>query len=805
MKPTMRLLPGQRQAFRSLRRAPAFTLAAVATLALGIGANTAVFSAVNGVLLHPLAYPDPDRLVVVWGRHATIGRETASLPDFLDWRAQARSFEALAAMTSTRFNVTGAGEPEVVNGGIATANLLQAFGVVPSVGRGFRDDEERGAAPRVAMLGEGYWRRRFGGERDIVGSRILLSGLPHTVVGVVPAQLRLERPVDVWTPLATDTTRPRRADFLTVFGRLGKDVPLDRAQQEMTTIMGRLEAQYPASNAGWGAEVVGLREQMTGDIRPALLVFMGAVGLVLLVACANVANLMLARAAGRRREVTIRSALGASRRRLAGELLLESMILSLLGGALGLLLALWGVAGLRALGPDTLPRADEIGLDLRVLGFALALSLMTGLLFGLAPMWRMAGRDLHEGLAGGSRGVAGSAGIHRARSALVLGEVALAFVLLAGASLLLRSFERLQRVDPGFAADRVLTARVTLPRLAYPKEERWLAFGRELLARTEAEPGVRSAALVSDAPLGDSPPYWGFAIQGGETPPPDAVQDAAVFTASASYFETLRIPLVRGRLFEASDRAGGRDVALVNQSAAQRYWRGRDPVGARITFGDPADPETQWMTVVGIVGDVLHERLNGAAYPQIYIPFEQSPMRSMVLVARTSGDPLATVPAVRRAISGLDPGLPLADVSTMEDRKAVSLARPRVNATVLGGFALAALVLAAVGIYGVVAYGVVQRTRELGIRMALGAGDWTLLRMVIRQGMMPVLGGMGVGLVGALAGGRLLRGLLFGVGSGDPTNLALVTGFLVAVALAAMYLPARRASRSDPMIALRTD
>jgi putative ABC transport system permease protein len=805
MKPTMRLLPGLRQAFRSLRRAPAFTLAAVATLALGIGANTAVFSAVNGVLLHPLAYPDPDRLVVVWGRHATIGRETASLPDFLDWRAQARSFEALAAMTSTRFNVTGAGEPEVVNGGIATANLLQAFGVVPSVGRGFRDDEERGAAPRVAMLGEGYWRRRFGGERDIVGSRILLSGLPHTVVGVVPAQLRLERPVDVWTPLATDTTRPRRADFLTVFGRLGKDVPLDRAQQEMTTIMGRLEAQYPASNAGWGAEVVGLREQMTGDIRPALLVFMGAVGLVLLVACANVANLMLARAAGRRREVTIRSALGASRRRLAGELLLESMILSLLGGALGLLLALWGVAGLRALGPDTLPRADEIGLDLRVLGFALALSLVTGLLFGLAPMWRMAGRDLHEGLAGGSRGVAGSAGIHRARSALVLGEVALAFVLLAGASLLLRSFERLQRVDPGFAADRVLTARVTLPRLAYPKEERWLAFGRELLARTEAEPGVRSAALVSDAPLGDSPPYWGFAIQGGETPPPDAVQDAAVFTASASYFETLRIPLVRGRLFEASDRAGGRDVALVNQSAAQRYWRGSDPVGARITFGDPADPETQWMTVVGIVGDVLHERLNGAAYPQIYIPFEQSPMRSMVLVARTSGDPLATVPAVRRAISGLDPGLPLADVSTMEDRKAVSLARPRVNATVLGGFALAALVLAAVGIYGVVAYGVVQRTRELGIRMALGAGDWTLLRMVIRQGMMPVLGGMGVGLVGALAGGRLLRGLLFGVGSGDPTNLALVTGFLVAVALAAMYLPARRASRSDPMIALRTD
>jgi putative ABC transport system permease protein len=802
----MALIPsGLRQAFRSLRRAPAFTLAAVATLALGIGANTAIFSAVNGVLLHPLAYPDPDRLVVIWGRHTTIGRESASLPDFLDWRAQARSFSALGAMGNTRFNVTGAGEPEVVNGAVVTASLLHVFGVVPTVGRGFRDDEERAGGPRVAMVGEGYWRRRFGAERDVVGSRILLSGVPYTVVGIVPAQLQLQRPVDIWTPLATDSTRPRRADFLRVFGRLRPGVPLDRAQQEMTTIMGRLEAQYPETNAGWSAEIVGLREQLIGEIRPALLVFMGAVGLVLLVACANVANLMLARAAGRGRELTIRSALGASRTRLAGELLLESLLLALLGGALGLLLALWGVEGLRSLGPDTLPRVDEIGLDLRVLGFALVLSLVTGLLFGLAPIWRMAHRDLHQGLAGGSRGVAGGSGIQRARSALVLSEVALAFVLLAGASLLLRSFERLQQVDPGFAADRVLTARVTLPRIAYPDEARWLAFGQELLARTGAEPGVRAAALVSDAPLGDSPSYWSFGIQGAEAPAPDAVQDAAVFTASASYFETLHIPLVRGRLFDATDRTGSQDVALISQSAARRYWKGKDAVGARITFGDPEDPEAEWMTVVGVVGDVLHAQLNDEVYPQIYMPFEQSPERSMVLVARTSGDPLALVPAVRRTIAGIDPDLPLADVSTLEDRKAMVLARPRVNAAVLGGFALAALVLAAVGIYGVVAYGVVQRTRELGIRMALGAGGSALLRMVIRQGMMPVLGGMAVGLLGALAGGRLLRSLLFGVGSGDPTILALVTGFLVAVALVAMYLPARRASRSDPMIALRVD
>jgi predicted permease len=798
-------LPSLRFALRSLRRAPAFTLAAVATLALGIGANTAIFSAVNGILLNPLPYPDADRLVVVWGRHTTIGRETASLPDFLDWRAQAHSFEALAAMTNTRFNVTGAGEPEVVTGGLATADLLRVFGVVPSVGRAFRSDEERGAAPRVAMLGEGYWRRRFGGEPGIVGGRILLGGVPHTVVGVVPARLGLDQPVDVWTPLATDSTRPRRADFLTVFGRLRDGTSRELAQQEMTTIMRRLEAQYPASNAGWGAEVVELREQMIGAIRPALLVFMGAVGLVLLVACANVASLTLARAAGRSREVTIRSALGASRARLAGELLLESVLLALLGGALGLLLALWGVEALRSLGPDTLPRVEEIGLDLRVLGFTLGLSLLAGLLFGLAPVWRMGRRDLQEGLTGGGRSIAGTAGIHRTRSALVLGEVALAFVLLAAASLLLRSFDRLQRVDPGFAADRVLTARVTLPRLVYPEEERWRAFGRDLLARATAEPGVQAAALVSDAPLGDAPPYLSFEIQGGETPAAGAVQDAAVFTASEGYFEALRIPLVRGRLFDATDRPGSPDVAVVNQAAALRYWKGRDPVGERITFGDPAEPDTRWATVVGVVGDVRHDRLQDQAYPQVYLPFEQSPTRSMVLTLRSAGEPTALVPAVRRALGELDPNLPLADIGTLEQRKAVALARPRVNAGVLGGFALAALVLAAVGIYGVVAYGVVQRTRELGIRMALGAGGPALLRLVLGQGMRPVLGGMALGLVGALAGGRLLRGLLFGVGSSDPATLVVVSGFLVAVALAAMYLPARRASRSDPMAALRVD
>ncbi len=551
--------------------------------------------------------------------------------------------------------------------------------------------------------------------------------------------------------------------------------------------------------------MVSLREQTVGQIRPALLVFMGAVGLVLLIACANVANLMLARVAGRTRELTVRSALGASRTRLAGEVLLESVLLGLLGGGLGLLLALWGVEALRSLQPGTIPRAEEIGIDLRVLGFALALSGLTGVLFGMAPVWRLGARHLGDGLTEGSRGVAGGSAIHRARSALILAEVAMAVVLLAGATLLLRSFDRLQRVDPGFSTERVLTARVTLPRTKYDGEAKWAAFGEQLLSRADAQPGVRSAALVSDAPLGDSPPYMAFDIQGQEAPQDGSVQDAAVFSTSAGYFETLRIPLVEGRFYGATDRAGGEAVVVINQALARRFWTGGQALGARITLDDPREPDARWLTVIGIAGDVRHEQLSDHAYPQIYLPFAQSPTRSMVLALRAQSDPVGLVPALRRALAELDADLPLSSVATLEQRKAASLARPRVNAAVLGGFALAALVLAAVGIYGVVAYGVVQRTRELGIRMALGAGGGTLLRMVIRQGMRPVLGGLCLGMVGALAGGRLLRSLLFGVGEGDPWTFAAVTLFLVPVALAAIYLPARRAARSDPMIALRND
>jgi putative ABC transport system permease protein len=799
------MLQDLRYACRSLRRSPAFTLAAAATLALGIGANTAIFSVVNGVLLNPLPFPDPDRLVMVWGKHVTIGRETASLPDYLDWQREARSFEQMAALTNTRFNLTGAGEPEVVRGALATANLLSVLGVIPPIGRSFHPEEERAGAARVALLGHGFWQRRFGGSGDVLGRAILLGGVPHTVIGVAPPTLRLQSDVDVWAPLVTDTVLGRRNDFLTVVGRLRPGAELRRAQAEMTALAARLESQYPQSNAGWSAELVGLQEQMVGAIRPALLVFMGAVALVLLIACANVANLMLARVAAQERELTIRAALGASRRRLVRQLLTESVALGLLGGVLGLGLAVWGVQALRSLQPGTIPRMEEIGIDLRALGFALGLSVATGIMFGLAPALRVLDRDLHGGLKEGGRAVSGGAAVRGTRRLLVLAEVAVAFMLLVGAALLLRSFDRLQRVNPGFTGQDILTARVNLPRLRYAEDVRRVAFADGFLERVQVIPGVHSAAMVSDAPLGDSPPYWSFSVRGVDQPAPGAVQDAAVFMTSPSYFETLEIPFRQGRLYDSSDRPDGVQVAVIGQGLARRYWPDRSPLGARITFDDPADTAAIWRTVIGVVGDVHQEALGREPYPQIYLPLAQAPVRSLVLTARTRRSPAELVPSIKRALAELDAELPMADVATMDQRIAVSLAQPRVNATLLGSFALTALILAAVGIYGVVAYGVVQRTRELGIRMALGAGRGSLLRLVLRQGMAPVLGGIALGTAAALAGTRLMRSLLYGVGATDPLAFALVTLFLGSVALAATYIPARRAANSDPMLALRAE
>jgi predicted permease len=799
------VLQDVRYALRSLRHHPIFALTAVLTLALGIGANTAIFSAVEGVLLRPLPFPEPERLVTVWGHHASIGREAASLPDYLDWRRESRSFSGMAARANTQFTLTGAGDPAVVRGAVVTANYFRVLGAPIPVGRGFGDDEEKSGAARVAVLSDGFWRREFGGRPDAVGRQLTLGGVPYTIVGAGARGVSVPDDVDVWAVLTTDTTLGRRNDFLEVVGRLAPGVDVRRAQEEMTTIARRLERSYPGSNAGWGVELVGLQERVVGEIRPALLLFMGAVGLVLLIACANVANLMLARVASREREVTIRAALGASRRRLVRQLLTESVVLALAGGALGLGLAVWGVRALHALEPGTIPRLDEIAVDGSAFAFALVLSVATGLLFGLVPAGRILSYDLRGGLAEGGRGMAGHRSAGRTRGLLVLAEVALACVLLVGAALLLRSFVGLQGVDPGFAPGGILTARVTLPRSRYDDPARQAAFTDALLERMRGLPGVGSAALASHAPLGDGPPYWAFSVAGVEQPPPEVVQDAVVYRTSPDYFRTFAIPLLRGRLYGAGDRADAAPVALVSETLARRYWPDRSPLGARITLGDPTDTASVWLRVVGVVGDVRQEGPVAAAYPQLYLPLAQLSSRSLLIALRTTGNPLSLTPAVKRAIADIDAQLALGSVATMDERVAGTLARPRVNAVLLGGFAVTALVLAALGIYGVVAYGVAQRTRELGIRMALGARGDDVLRLVLRQGMAPVLAGLAVGLGGAAAGSRVLRGLLYGVGATDPLTYAGVALFLAAVALVASYLPARRAAMADPVIALRNE
>ncbi|MBA3495920.1 MAG: ABC transporter permease [Gemmatimonadales bacterium] len=799
------LLQDLRYAVRALRKAPAFALAATLTLGLGIGANTAIFSVVDGVLLRPLAFPESDRLVSVWGYHAAIGRESASLPDFLDWRRETRAFAGMAAWANTQFTVTGDGEPQVVRGALITADYFRVLGGPVPVGRDFRVEEERGGAARTAVLGRGFWQRRFGGRVDAVGRQIVLGGVPHTIVGVGARGLGLPEEVEIYAPLVTDTTLGRRNDFLQVVGRLGRGAELGRAQEEMTTIGRRLARAYPATNSGWNVDLVPLQELIVGEIRPALLVFMGAVGLVLLIACANVANLTLARVVSRERDAMIRAALGASRRRIVRQLLTESLVLALVGGALGVGLAVWAVGALQWLAPGTIPRLDEIEVSGNALAFALGLSTATGLLSGLVPALRMLRLDPRAGMVEGGRALAGGRSAGRVRAALVLGEVALACMLLVGAALLVRSFDRLQRVNPGFATGGIVTASVTLPRSRYDDPERQVAFAGALLARVRSVPGVGSAALTSDVPVGDGPPYWSFSIAGVEPPPPEVVQDAVVFRTTPDYFRTFGIPLVRGRVYEPSDRGDAAAVAVISQSLARRYWPDGNPIGARVTLGDPADSSSVWRTVIGVVGDVRQAGPAGVAHPQMYLPLAQVSSRSLTIAARTGGDPLRLVPDLKHAVGAVDANLALSRVATMHDRLADTMARPRVNALLLGGFALTALMLAAIGIYGVIAYGVAQRTRELGIRVALGARSADVLRLVIRQGMAPVAAGLALGLAGAAAASRVLRGLLYGVGSTDPVTYGAVAAFLAAVALLASYLPARRAAHADPVSALREE
>ncbi|HEY7636014.1 MAG TPA: ABC transporter permease [Gemmatimonadales bacterium] len=800
------LLQDLRYAVRSLSQNLGFTLAAVLTLAIGLGGNTAIFSVVNGVLLRPLPFPRPEQLAIAWGHHPAIGRETVSLPDFLDWQSGVHSFDRLAAVALANYPVNGRGEAELVSGAVVTANFFRTLGVSPAVGRDFLPGEDSRSAPRVAILGYNYWQRHFGGQADAVGRHLDLGAEgPYTIVGVAPRDLRWEGEVDLWTPLAIDSTRPRRSDFLTVVGRLRPGATLLPAQNELNAVARQLEERYPDTNTGWRVDLVPLQEELVGNIRPALLMFMGAVVLVLLIACLNVANLMLARLTSRHREIAVRTALGASRSRLLRQLLVESTVLALMGGGVGLLLATWGIDALRLSQAGTIPRIESVTLDWRVLAFALGLTLATGLAAGLIPAHRLTRADPQIGLRDGSRAAAGSPAVGGARRGLVVAEVAIAVVLLSGAGLLLRSFARLLQVNPGFRVDNVLTAQISLPRVKYADQSRRVALYEELNSRIAATAGVQAAGLVSRAPLGDGAPHNSFEIEHALVTDPAAVQDAETLVATTGYFTTLNIPLLRGRLFGPEDRAGAPGVALISQTMARRYWKGHDPLGIRITRDDPSDPAARWYTIVGVVGDVRHERLAELPYPQLYLPMAQVAGRRMILTARVAGDPMRVVAVLRRTLAELDSQVPLSNVRTMRDRVAESAARPRASAGLLALFAATALLLALVGVYGVIAYGVTQRTRELGIRVALGARPREILRLVMRQGMAPVVAGISVGVICGLAGSRLLRSMLFQVEPTDLLTYIAVIGSVSAAAMGASYWPARRATRVDPIVALRSE
>ncbi|TDI11722.1 MAG: ABC transporter permease [Acidobacteria bacterium] len=803
-----------RYGLRMLRSNPGFTLAALLTLALGISVNTTMFSLVNGVLLQPLGYADSGRLVAVFENEYLLGEphNPASPANFLDWQSQNHVLEDMTAAHPWSPVLTGRDRPDQIAGLKSSASLFDLLGVPAAHGRTFVHQDGEPGQPPVVVLGHALWQQRFGADPGLVGQSLTLDGADFEVVGIMPVGFEFPpfwaTGAQLWTPLVLDAEQAelRGARFLRVFARLRPGVSLEQARSEMTTIAQRLEQSYPDKNTGAGITVEPLQEPVVAGVRPAMLVLMGAVGFVLLIACTNVAGLLLARAASRRNEMAVRMALGASRLRIVRQLLTESILLALVGGTAGVLLSVWGVEFLVALSPENIPRIGEIHVDGRVLGFGLALSLLTGIGFGLVPAWQASRCEINVSLGQGSQRW-GTARRGRLRSFLVVAEVALSLVLLLGAGLMIRSFASLQAFDPGFATSQVITASLPLAGSRHVEPQQQNLLFDQVLERLRSTPGVEAAGLINHLPVAGDQWRTRFVAEGLPVPAEVDIPRAVYRVVTPGYFDAMRIPLLRGRVFSRRDRADSNLVIIINEVLATRFWPGQDPLGRRLKVGRP-DSDDPWRTVVGVVGNTRQQHLTGEVQPEWFFPYTQNLYPDYLntsLVVRSQAAAGSGAQLVRDAVWSVDPSLPVADVRTVEQILGAAVSQPRFNTWLLGLFAGLALVLSVVGLYGVVSYMVSCRAREIGVRVALGAQRRDILRLVLGQGMSLALVGILVGLAAGLALVRLLAGLLFQISPTDPVTFVGIPLLLALVSLLACYIPARRAAGAEPLAVLRQD
>jgi putative ABC transport system permease protein len=814
------LLQDLRFAARTLLRNRGFTLIAVLTLALGIGANTAIFSVLSSILLKPLPYQAADRAVMLWSHWKGWDQTWLSGPEIVDYSRQTQIFSAVAPFDDGSFTLTGDGDAERIRAGLVGANLFSVLQVSPIMGRTFTAEEDLPMGPSLVVIGEDLWRRRFNADPKILGRAIQVDAQPFTVIGVMPRDFRLpldyaaEERTQMWFPLqlGVQDENNRGSHGLYAVARLQPGVDLNQGQKLLDSFVTQMKVDHPGNyGPEFGVTMISVPDQILGKIRPALLLLLGAVGLVLLIACGNVANLLLARGEARQREIAIRTALGAGRGRLARQLLTESVLLSVVGGAVGVAFAWWGVAVLPAINPSSLPRAEAITIDLPVLTATLILSVMTGVVFGMVPAWQML-RDVHPELRENTRSVTTGRGGRRFRRILVGAEVMIAVILVTGAGLVMRSFLKLSSTAPGFEPHGVLTMRLSLPAATYPTRTSVRTLYTRLVDQLRGLPGVGTVGAVAGLPLATIRGDWGITVEGYIPPDPKLGTQADWQVVRPDYFEAMGIPLKKGRQLTDADGADAPQVIMVNEAMAKYFWPDRDPIGQRLHLNSSAD--SAWRTVVGVVGNIHHRGLDEAPRPEMYLPHAQFfstapdsvvPARSMTLTMRVRGSPEALTGPVRGVLHSLDPGLAVSDIRSLDDVVSRSIAAPRFTTALLSVFAALALILAAIGIYGVLSFIVAQRTAELGIRVALGASRSDVLRLVVGQGMRPVLIGLVTGLIVALAFAKVLQGFLFGVPHTDPGTYVTVTAVLMGAAVLACYLPARRAARVDPMTALRAE